>query len=54
MSITIENQPNMRLLELNNMMMKRLVVGGDDWRVHMDVMVMVLTTTLTKCWVLKN
>ncbi len=36
----------MRLLVLNNMMMKMLVGGGDDWRVHMDVMVMVLTTTL--------
>jgi hypothetical protein len=35
-SITIENQHNMRLLGLNNMMMKRLVGGGDDWHVHMD------------------
>ncbi len=44
----------MRLLELNNMMIKRLVGWGDDWRVHMDVMVMIQTTTLTICWVLKK
>jgi hypothetical protein len=44
----------MRLLELNNMMMKRLVDGGDDWCIHMDVMVMVPTTTLTICWVLRE
>ncbi len=44
----------MRLLELNNMMMKRLVGGGDDWHVHMDIMVMVPATTLTICWVLKK
>jgi hypothetical protein len=24
-----------------NMLMKRFVGGGDDWRVHMDIMVMV-------------
>jgi hypothetical protein len=53
-SITIENWCNVRLLELNNMMMKRLVGGVDDWRIHMDVIVMVLTTTMTICWVLKK
>jgi hypothetical protein len=53
-SITIENWHNMRLLELNNMMMKRLVGGGDDWHVHMDIMVMVPTTTMSICRVLKK
>jgi hypothetical protein len=36
------------------MLMKRFVGGGDDWHVHMDVLVMVWTTTLTICWVLKK
>ncbi len=37
-----------------NMLMKRFVGGGDDWRVHMNFMFMVGTTTLTICWVLKQ
>jgi hypothetical protein len=53
-SIIIENWLDMRLLELNIMLMKRLVGGGDDRRIHMDVMVMVLATALTICWILKN
>ncbi len=52
-SITTENQCDMSLLELNNLVMKRLVGGGDDWCIHMDVMIMVLATILTICWVLK-
>ncbi len=36
------------------MMMKRLVGGGDDWCVHIDVMVIVIMTTFTICCVLKN
>jgi hypothetical protein len=36
------------------MMMKRLVGGGDDWCIHMGVIVIVPTTTLTICWVLKK
>ncbi len=54
LSITIANWRHIRLLELNNMMMKRLVGGGDDWHVHMDVMVMVPANTSTICWVLKK
>jgi hypothetical protein len=36
------------------MMMKRLVGGGDDWLVHMDIMVRAPTTALTISWVLKK
>jgi hypothetical protein len=36
------------------MLMKRFVGGGDDWRAHMDAMVMVWTTTLTICRVLNK
>jgi hypothetical protein len=37
-----------------NMLMKKFVGGGDDWRIHMDVMVMVQTTTLTIAGFSKN
>jgi hypothetical protein len=36
------------------MLVKRFVGGVNDWRVHMDAMDMVWTTTLTICWVLKK
>jgi hypothetical protein len=36
------------------MLVKRFVGGGDDWRIHMDAMVMVRTTTLTICRILNK
>ncbi len=36
------------------MIMKRLVGGGDDWRIHINVMVVVPATTLTIYWVQKK
>ncbi len=36
------------------MLMKRFVGRGNDWRVHMDAMVMVQITMLTICQVLNK
>jgi hypothetical protein len=36
------------------MLIKMFVGGGNDWRIHIDAMVMVRTTTLTICQVLNK